>query len=101
MYQKCPNCSEFKYTEITTGKWEFNFWNLLPYIFATYAAFGSPYYDTSASTYELIFGIPAFIWGFLVFLLYTPYLIIRRKIHNKKNKRNILYCHNCKLKNPV
>ena len=101
MYQKCPNCAEFKYTEVTIGKWEMSLLHFLPYFYASYLAFGSPFHDTSASTYELIFGVPAFIWGFLVFLLYTPYLLIRRNIHNKKNKRNILFCHNCKLKNPV
>ena len=46
MYQKCPNCAEFKYTEVTEGKWEMSLLHFLPYFYASYLAFGSPFHDT-------------------------------------------------------
>ena len=67
MNLKCPNCSEFKFNKVTTGKWTFGFWNLVVYFFGVTAMFGTKDHSTSdnyTTTHEELFGIPMLIWGF-------------------------------------
>lgn len=104
MNLKCPNCSEFKFNKVTTGKWTFGFGNLIVYFIALTGMFGTyrkSTEDNYNTTHEEIFGIPAFIWGFLIIIAYTPFLLIRRYIHNKKYKKNIMYCSNCNYQSEV
>ena len=104
MNLKCPNCSEFKFNKVTTGKWTFGFWNLVVYFFGVTSMFGTKDHSTSdnyTTTHEELFGIPVLIWGFLVIIIYTPFLFIRKYIHNKKYKRNVMYCSNCQFQQDI
>lgn len=98
MNLKCPNCSNFSFQETTIGKWDFTFWNIVVYFFGFSFLLGSQYksnYDNYTNTHEVLFSLPMYMWGFLIIIIYTPYLIVKRKIHNNKYKRNIMYCSNC------
>ena len=104
MNAKCPNCSEFKYSKGITGKWSFGFWNLVVYFFSLTFIFGSPYksnYDNYSNSTELFFGLPMVVWGFIIIVTYTPFILVRRYFHNKKNITKIMYCSNCNYRENI
>ena len=104
MNSKCPNCSQFHFTEVTVNEWRLTIWNVVLLFFAGIMMFGSQYKsneDNYNNTHEEIFGLPAFLWGFIIFILYIPYLFVRRFFHNKKYKKNVMYCGNCNYQSEV
>lgn len=104
MNLKCPNCSEFKYSKKITGKWTFGFWNLVVYFFSLTFIFGTPYKSNSdnySNSTEEFFGLPMFMWGFIIIITYTPFILVKSKHHNKKNMKNIMYCSNCHYKEDI